>query len=180
MSAPRPTRIVSTAVVALLMLLAMSTVAAASVIPPFQESVVWSGLTHPTVVRFSSDGRAFVAQKDGRILVFDSLTDTTPTVFAVLSSSVHDYWDRGLLGLALDPNFPATPYVYVLYTYDAAIGGVPPTWGDGCPTPPGPTTDGCVVSARLSQLTADGSVMTGTEQVLVEDWCQQFPSHSVG
>ena len=22
--------------------------------------------------------------------------------------------------------------------------------------------------------------MTGTEQVLIEDWCQQFPSHSIG
>ena len=29
-----------------------------------------------------------------------------------------------MLGMALDPNFPATPDVYVLYTYDAAIGGI--------------------------------------------------------
>src|SRR5215218_1102174 len=163
-----------------MLLSGMSTMAGASVIPPFQESVVWSGLTHPTVVRFSSDGRVFVAQKDGRILVFDSLTDTTPTLFADLRAQVHDFWDRGMLGMALDPNFPATPDVYVLYTYDAAIGGVPPTWGDNCPTPPGPTTDGCLVSARLSRLTAFGNVMTGSEQVLINDWCQQFPSHSVG
>ena len=46
--------------------------------------------------------------------------------------------------------------------------------------PPGPTTDGCVVSGRLSRLQAAGNVMTGTEQVLIEDWCQQYPSHSVG
>ena len=32
---------------------------------------------------------------------------------------VHDFWDRGLLGLALDPNFATRPYVYVLYAYDA-------------------------------------------------------------
>jgi glucose/arabinose dehydrogenase/PKD repeat protein len=68
----------------------------------------------------------------------------------------------------------------VLYTYDAPIGGTAPTWNDACPTPPGPTTDGCVVSARLSRLTANGSTMTGTEQMLVNGWCQQFPSHSVG
>ena len=48
------------------------------------------------------------------------------------------------------------------------------------PTPPGPTTDGCLVSARVSRLTASGNTMTGSEKVLVEDWCQQFPSHSVG
>ena len=41
---------------------------------------------------------------------------------------------------------PDQPYVYVLYAYDAPIGGTAPTWNDGCPTPPGPTTDGCLVS----------------------------------
>ncbi|HXL19407.1 MAG TPA: PKD domain-containing protein, partial [Streptosporangiaceae bacterium] len=80
----------------------------------------------------------------------------------------------------LDPNFPARPYVYVLYAYDAPIGGTAPTWNDACPAPPGPTTDGCVVSARVSRLTASGNKMTGAEQVLVRGWCQQFPSHSIG
>jgi glucose/arabinose dehydrogenase/PKD repeat protein len=167
---------------AALIIFVMAPAGAASATVPagFQESVVFSGLSHPTVVRFAPDGRVFVAQKDGRILVFDSLSDTTPTLFANLSAQVHDFWDRGMLGMALDPNFPATPDVYVLYTYDAAIGGSLPTWGDACPTPPGPTTDGCLVSARLSRLTASGNVMTGSEQVLINDWCQQFPSHSVG
>jgi glucose/arabinose dehydrogenase len=152
----------------------------------FQESVVFSGLDHPTAVRFASDGRVFVAEKSGRIKVFDSVTDTTPTLFADLNTNVYNFWDRGLLGLALHPDFPATPYVYVLYTYDAEIGGSAPKWGtpgvlsDPCPNPPGATSDGCVVSGRLSRLTAAGNTMTGAEQVLIEDWCQQYPSHSVG
>ena len=76
--------------------------------------------------------------------------------------------------------------MYVLYAYDAAIGGTAPRWGtagatsDGCPSPPGATADGCVVSGRLSRLTALGNSMTGPEQVLIEDWCQQYPSHSIG
>ena len=152
----------------------------------FQESTVFSGLTEPTAVEFASDGRVFVAEKSGLIKVFDDIADGTPTVFADLRTNVHGFWDRGLLGLALDPNFPTRPYVYVLYTYDAPIGGTAPTWGtvggssDGCPTPPGATGDGCVVSGRLSRLTASGNVMTGNEQVLIENWCQQYPSHSVG
>ena len=94
---------------------------------------------------------------------------------------VDNYWDRGLLGLALDPNFPTDPYVYVLYTFDAPIGGTAPTWSDACPTPPGPTTDGCMVSGRLSRLTADPTSTTVlTETVLINNWCQQFPSHSMG
>ena len=45
------------------------------------------------------------------------------------------------------------------------------------------TGDGCLVRGRVSRLEADmnaGPVMTGSELVLLEDWCQQFPSHSVG
>jgi glucose/arabinose dehydrogenase len=161
--------------------------AAASTLPSgFAETTAFSGLTNPTVVRFAADGRVFVAEKSGLIKVFSSLTDTTPTTFADLSTRVHNFWDRGLLGMALHPDFPANPSVYVLYAHDAAIGGTAPRWGtagtlsDPCPTPPGPTGDGCVVSGRLSRLQAAGDVMTGAEQVLVEDWCQQYPSHSVG
>src|SRR3989440_378382 len=163
-----------------------STAASSAQPPGFSESVVFRNLVEPTALRFAPDGRVFVAEKRGVIKVFDSLTDSTPTVFANLSTEVHNYWDRGLLGMTLDPKFPAKPYVYVLYTYDAAIGGTAPRWGspgvfsDDCPTPPGPTTDGCVVSGRLSRLVAKGNKMTGPEQVLINDWCQQYPSHSVG
>ncbi len=77
--------------------------------PGSPESVVFSGLTNPTAIRFAPDGRIFVAEKGGIIKVFDSLTDTTPTAFADLNANVHDFWDRGLLGLALDPNFHRRP-----------------------------------------------------------------------
>src|SRR4051794_6524911 len=155
--------------------------AGASTLPTgFRDSVVLSGLVNPTVLQFAPDGRIFVGQKNGVIKVFQSLSDTSPVTVADLSGKVDDYWDRGLLGMALAPNFPTSPYVYVLYAYDAAIGGIAPIWNDGCPTPPGPTTDGCVVSARVSRLQISGNVMTGTEQVLINDWCQQFPSHSIG
>ena len=152
----------------------------------FQETTVFTGLTNPTAIEFASDGRVFVAEKRGVIKVFDNLSDTTPTVFADLNTNVYNFWDRGLLGMVLDPDFPASPYVYVLYTYDAEPGGAAPRWGtsgvyaDPCPTPPGPTADGCVVTGRLSRLTASGNAMTGPEQVLVTDWCQQYPSHSIG
>jgi glucose/arabinose dehydrogenase len=157
-------------------------------VPPsgFSEIVAVSGLTQPTTVAFAADGRVFVGEKSGVIKVFDSLSDSSPTVFADLRTQVHNFWDRGLLGLTLDPQFPTRPYVYALYTYDAVPGGTAPRWGtvggtsDGCPNPPGATTDGCVVQARLSRLTASGDTMTGSPQVLLTDWCQQFPSHSVG
>jgi len=160
------------------------TVQAAAPPSGFSEQVVFSGLVQPTDVQFAANGQVFVAEKSGVIKVFDSMADTSPSVYADLRTHVHNYWDRGLLGLALHPAYPADPRVYVLYTYDGLIGGPSPKWGtvsgtsDPCPTPPGPTSDGCQVSGRLSVLSQSGT--TVTEQVLIEDWCQQFPSHSVG
>ncbi len=160
-------------------------VTAAPVDDNFVDSIVLSGFTNPTAIEFASDGRIFVAEKSGIIKVFDSLADPSPTTFADLRTQVHNFWDRGLLGMVLHPNFPTDPRVYVLYAYDAVIGGTAPRWGtvggtsDPCPTPPGALGDGCVISGRLSILTASGNVSTG-ETVLINDWCQQYPSHSVG
>ncbi len=95
-----------------------------------------------------------------------------------------------MLGLVLDPGFPANPYVYALYTFDHVIGedapgayprwGQPPSYtGDPCPKPGNADVDACPVSGRLTRLTAAGN-QAGGEKVLVEDWCQQTSSHSVG
>ena len=75
----------------------------------------------------------FIGQKDGRVRVFQNGV-LLPTSFINISSQVNNYWDRGLLGLAIHPDFPNTPYVYLLYTYD----------------PPGATDNGG--GARVSRL----------------------------
>ena len=137
----------------------------------FSETVVLSGLTQPTAIRFSPDGRVFVAEKSGLIKVFANLSATTPTVFHDLRTNVHNFWDRGLVGLDLHPSFPTIPYVYVLYGYDKDPNNAQvPRWGtpgatsDGCPTPPD-HHDGCVASGRLSrlELSSGSNVSTGTE-----------------
>jgi hypothetical protein len=67
----------------------------------------------------------------------------------------------------------------VLYTHDFNPEGSPTSWDDGCPTPPGATTDGCPVTGSLSRIPVDPAtwVATGPEQPLIaDDWCQQFPS----
>ncbi|HXR27451.1 MAG TPA: PQQ-dependent sugar dehydrogenase, partial [Candidatus Baltobacteraceae bacterium] len=156
----------------------------------FVDSTVFTGLTEPTKVRVASDGRVFVAEKSGLILEFQSLSDQNPpTVWADLSSEVDDYWDRGLLGFDLSPNFVTDHTFYVQYAYDhnpvadlpGNPYGAPSSWNDQCPAPPGPTTDGCTILGRISRVTG---VPSGTplgpanETTLVQGWCQQYPSHS--
>jgi glucose/arabinose dehydrogenase/PKD repeat protein len=151
--------------------------AAPSLPSGFTDTTVWSGLGTPTTLRWAPDGRVFVALKSGIVDVFDSTSDPTPTVYADLRQKVDDFLDRGLLGLAVDPQFSqGRPYIYVLYTYDKDPNSAQfPRWNDDCPDPPGADGDGCVVSGRLSRIDPDG-----TEHVLIEDWCNQFSTHTIG
>ena len=166
-----------------------STASALTLPPGFEQTTVVSGLRAPTSVAFAPDGRVFVAEKSGVIKTFEDVSDPSATVFADLRTDVHNFSDRGLLSLAVDPGFPAQPYVYAYYTHDAAIGGTAPRWGtpgvtaDPCPDPPdgpGAKLDGCVVSGRIVRLHAHGEFMSGPQTVLVEDFCEQFTTDTGG
>jgi glucose/arabinose dehydrogenase/PKD repeat protein len=153
----------------------------------FHSYTVFEGLTEPTNVEFAPDGRVFVAEKRGVLKVFDGLDDPSATVVADLRTRVFSGWDRGLLGLAVAPDFATDPALYVSYTLDQLPGGTVPAWGqpganvDNCPSPPGWTDDGCVVMGRLSKLPLNpNGTWSGQETVLIDDWCQQYPSHSMG
>lgn len=87
--------------------------------PNFEDQTVFEGAEQPVNFKFAPDGKIFVAEKPGKILVYDGLDDKTPTVFANLSKPVYDYEDHGVLGLAIDPMFAlGRPYVYALYTFN--------------------------------------------------------------
>jgi glucose/arabinose dehydrogenase len=162
--------------------------AAEGVLPSgFRDTTTIENLSDPTAVRFAPNGHVFVAEKGGEILVFDSVNDNTPTVFADLREQVYEYGDRGLLGLAIDPKFSAgRPYVYALYTFDHLPGvggdapGAYPHWHDeSCIAKSGGEVDACAVNGRLVRLTASNDKAVA-EKPLLEDWCQQFSSHSIG
>ena len=166
-------------------LLAWSAAARAVTVPAgFEQAKAIGGLEQPTDVEIAANGRVFVAEKSGIIKTFTSVSDTSATVLADLRTQVHNYSDRGLLGLAVDPAFPANPYLYAYYTADAPIGGTPPVFGqagqtiDSCPG--NIDVINCVVSARVSRLRVNGELMEGPEQVLLNDWCQQFSFHAGG
>jgi glucose/arabinose dehydrogenase len=105
------------AVAALLLLFALLVGArharAATLPDGFQEHAVASGLRMPTSVAIARDGRVFITEQEGRLRVVASgRLQARP----FLSLQVDAHGERGLLGVALHPDFPATPYVYVYYT----------------------------------------------------------------
>jgi glucose/arabinose dehydrogenase len=81
--------------------------------PGFNDNEFARGLAAPTAMAFAPDGRLFVLEKEGTVrVVEDGAVLPTPA----LTLSVDPYRERGLLGIAFDPNFPSNPYVYLYYT----------------------------------------------------------------
>lgn len=79
--------------------------------------VTASGLTSPVDVTSAGDGsgRVFVVEQPGRIrLVRDGRLLTQP--FLDISARIASGGERGLLGLAFHPDFPADPRLFVDYT----------------------------------------------------------------
>ncbi len=83
----------------------------------FSGEDVITGLNQPTAIEFAPTGQMFIAQKDGLVRVSEN-GQLLPTPFIDLRNEVNNIQDRGLLELELDPDFLATPWVYLLYTYD--------------------------------------------------------------
>jgi glucose/arabinose dehydrogenase len=81
----------------------------------FEETPVASGLSAPTTMALAPDGRLFVAEQAGRLRVIkDGQLLTEP--FVDLTSVVDPTGERGLLGVAFDPDFARNSFVYVYYT----------------------------------------------------------------
>jgi len=78
--------------------------------PGFEQAQVASGITGATAIEIAPDGRVFVCEQTGalRVVKGDVLL---PRPFVTLK--VDSQWERGLLGVALDPAFPKNGYVYV-------------------------------------------------------------------
>jgi len=90
---------------------------AATVLEPgFTVFPVVGGLDQPTALAFAPDGRLFVAEKGGTIrVVKDGVLAVRP--FAELE--VWSFFESGLLGLTLDPDFATNGYVYAFATVAA-------------------------------------------------------------
>ncbi len=71
---------------------------------------------------FAPDGRIFVTEKQGRVRVIDAAGKLDPVPWINLIDDVADAQDKGMLGLAFDPNFANNRYVYLIYTQDPVYG----------------------------------------------------------
>lgn len=80
--------------------------------------------TEPVQLVFLPDGRKLVVEKAGMIWVVTAAGDKRPSPFIDLTLKVLSNGDRGLLGVALDPDFAGNRWVYLLYTADPDSNGL--------------------------------------------------------
>src|SRR5919109_2280539 len=103
--------------VVILLMLGLLWAPAAAAAPPadFQTSlVVGDGLNGPSGFEIAPDGRIFILERSGKIKIVKN-GQLLPTPFADLPSE--DTGDRGLIGIAFDPEFGVSNhYVYFYYT----------------------------------------------------------------
>lgn len=85
----------------------------ATSLPANFSSQIIANVSAPTAMEIAPDGRIFVLEKAGSIRVIkDGNLLSTP--FANISG-VSDEGERGLLGIAFDPDFGTNQYIYVYY-----------------------------------------------------------------
>ena len=129
--------------VCLLIIAGVQTANGATVPAGFTDSVVAAGLSNPTAMALAPDGRIFVCQQGGALRVIKNGA-LLPTPF--LTVTVDSSGERGLLGIAFDPNFLSNQLVYVYYT------ATTPT-----------------IHNRISRFTASGDVaLAGSETIVME------------
>lgn len=110
----------------------------------FVESQVGGSLSgSPTAMAFAPDGRLFVCLQNGQLRV---IKNGTLLAAPFVSLSVNSSGERGLLGIAFDPNFAANQFVYLYYTTSASP-----------------------IHNRVSRFTASGDVAAaGSETIILE------------
>jgi len=124
-----------------IVLLVYLTVTKAATLPAgFTETAI-TGLSGPTAIEIAPDGRVFVCQQSGSLRVIkNGVLLATPFV----TLNVDPNGERGLLGIAFDPNFANNNFLYLYYT-------VPST----------PRHN------RVSRFTANGDVVVPNSEVII-------------
>ena len=79
----------------------------------FSQVLVANGIPSPTAMAFAPDGRIFVCQQNGQLRV---VKNNVLLIQPMISLSVTSSGERGLIGIALDPNFATNHYIYLYYT----------------------------------------------------------------
>jgi glucose/arabinose dehydrogenase len=81
--------------------------------PTLTDSVVQSNLSVPWDLAFAPDGRLFVTERMGSILMFENAKPNAKKLGSVRVPDVHSMGEAGLMGITMDPGFATNGFFYV-------------------------------------------------------------------
>ena len=127
------------------------------------DETVLSDLDQPISVEFTADGsRVYVAEKGGVIKLFDVATGEQISTVLDISDKVNEAGDRGLVDIAIAPDFETSKEIWVVYVVDP-----PETEGQTGPAGPDGIGNRYVYLSKF-QMTDDGlTAIPESETVLI-------------
>jgi len=139
------------------------TVTESATLPPDFEDVLVASIGAPTALAFTPDGRLLITTQQGQVRVYQNgALLGSPAVdlnFKLCTNS-----ERGLLGVAVDPNFTTNRYVYFYYTFKKTA-----------------ACDSATVNRVARFVLADNNTIdTATETVLIDNIHSPAGNHNGG
>ncbi len=150
--------------------------AAAAVPTNFGDALVAS-VSGPTAIAFTPDGRLLVTTQGGTLRVY-SLATTPATLLATPVTfgtggfpALCSNFERGLLGVAVDPEFAVNNYIYLFYTFNKF---------NTCPTSQPTNAQNPVNRVSRFVLTAGNVVNPASETILIDNVRSPNGNHNAG
>lgn len=130
----------------------------------FQDSLVVD-VASPTALAFTPDGRMLITTQPGKLYVY---TTGAPVVALDLTvgGMFCDTFERGLLGVAVDPNFATNRFIYLYYTHKTA--------------PNAQCQNGVMAYNRVSRWTLSDTNVASGEVILVDNIGSPAGNHNGG
>ena len=83
-----------------------------------EDEVVDVELHRPVGLLYDENGQGYFWSRSGYIFILNQAGEKLETPLLDIHEEVSDYWDIGMVGFVLDPDFLENGYFYVLYTVD--------------------------------------------------------------
>src|SRR5215203_4465940 len=145
------------------LLILLTTAPLAATVPAGFTDVSLFNLSSPTALAFTPDGRLLITTQAGALRIYQggALLATPALTFPASSICGDPGTERGLLGVAVDPEFMPTGYIYLFYTFEKPGGA-------------------CVNRVSRFVLPAGNVINPATELVLVDNMPSPAGNHNAG
>ena len=141
-----------------------------SALPSDFEDALVTSVSAPTALAFTPDGRLLITTQTGQVRVYqNNALITAPAIN--INSKLCTNSERGLLGIAVDPNFAVNHYIYLFYTFNK---------NNTCPTGQPTNPNNPVNRVSRFVLADNNTIDAGGEVVLIDNIISPNGNHNGG